>query len=180
MKNYFKNEDAIYFAKIRPGATIPTKRDEDAGYDLYACFDEDFFVIEAGKTRAVPTALAVAYSKKYYTQIEERSSMAKIGIKKSGGVFDSGYRGEYLIMTYNTNDKPFVISKKTAEEVGDKFVVDGKTYSTKDVILYPYTKAICEMVVHLVPQMQESEISYEELKSIPSERGEGGFGSSNK
>ena len=41
--NYFENEDSVYFAKIRTGATIPTKRDEDAGYDLYACFDEDFF-----------------------------------------------------------------------------------------------------------------------------------------
>ena len=43
--NYFENEDKIYFAKMKEGAVIPTKREEDAGYDLYACFDEDFFVI---------------------------------------------------------------------------------------------------------------------------------------
>lgn len=178
--NYFENEDRIYFAKMREGATIPSKREEDAGYDLYACFDEDFFVIEPGKTKAVPTGLAVAYSKKYYAQIEERSSMAKMGIKKSGGVMDSGYRGEYLIMTYNTNNKPFVISKKTAEEIGETFVVDGKTYKTGEVFLYPYTKAVCEVVLQVVPQMEEKEISYEELKSIPSSRGTGGFGSSNK
>ena len=64
--NYFENEDKIYFAKMKEGAVIPAKREEDAGYDLYACFDEDFFVIEAGKTRAIPTALAVVYLKKYY------------------------------------------------------------------------------------------------------------------
>ena len=178
--NYFENEDKIYFAKMKEGAVIPTKREEDAGYDLYACFDEDFFVIEAGKTRAIPTALAVAYSEKYYAQIEERSSMAKLGIKKSGGVMDSGYRGEYLIVTYNTNDKPFVISKKTAEEIGESFVVDGKKYDTSKVILYPHTKAICEMVLQIVPKMEEQELSYEELKNIPSARKTGGFGSSNK
>lgn len=178
--NYFENEDKIYFAKMKEGAVIPTKREEDAGYDLYACFDEDFFVVEAGKTRAIPTALAVAYSKKYYAQIEERSSMAKLGIKKSGGVMDSGYRGEYLIVTYNTNDKPFVISKKTAEEIGKSFFVDGKKYDTSEVILYPYTKAICEMVLQIVPKMEEQELSYEELKNIPSARKTGGFGSSNK
>lgn len=178
--NYFKNEDSVYFAKIKPGATIPTKRDEDAGYDLYACFDEDFFVIKAEQSRPVPTGLAIAFSKKYYAQIEERSSMAKLGIKKSGGVFDSGYRGEYMIVTYNTNQKPFVISKKSAEELGDKFEVDGEKFKTKDVILYPYSKAICEVAFHLVPVLEEHEISYEELKAIPSKRGTGGFGSSNK
>lgn len=178
--NYFENEETIYFAKMKEGATIPTKREEDAGYDLYACFDEDFFVIEPGKTRPVPTALAIAFSKKYYAQVEERGSTGKLGIKKSSGVFDSGYRGEYLIMLYNTNDKPVVISKKTAEEIGKSLVVDGKTYATDDVILYPYTKAICELVLQEIPVMQEKELTYEELKQIPSMRGDGRFGSSNK
>lgn len=178
--DYFKNEDVIYFAKIREGATIPTKRDEDAGYDVYACFDDDFFVIEGGKTRMIPTGLAMAFSPKYYAQIEERSSMAKLGIKKSGGVIDSGYRGECMVMTYNTNKKPFVISKKTAEEIGESFEVCGKEYKTHEIILYPYAKAICEIVMQIVPKLEEKELSYEELKSIPSERGVGGFGSSNK
>ena len=103
-------KDILYFAKIRSSATIPTKKKEDAGYDMYADFEGDYFVIEPGKTKAIPTGIATAFDSKYYAQIEERSSMAKLGIKKSGGVFDSGYRGEYFIMTYNTNDKPFVIS----------------------------------------------------------------------
>ena len=28
----------ILFAKLREDAVIPTKRDEDSDYDLYACF----------------------------------------------------------------------------------------------------------------------------------------------
>lgn len=173
-------DDEIYFSKIRPTAIIPSKKDEDAGYDLYADFETDFFVIEAGKTKAIPTGIAVAFSKKYYAQVEERSSMAKIGIKKSGGVMDSGYRGEYLIMTYNTNDKPFIISKLPIDEVADTFEIDGKTYNKEDVVLYPQTKAVCQIVLQIVPKLQEIEISYEELKEIASERSTGGFGSTGK
>src|SRR5690606_33646017 len=29
----------VYFAKVKPHAIIPSKRDEDAGYDIYACVD---------------------------------------------------------------------------------------------------------------------------------------------
>ena len=172
--------DQIYFAKIRDTAKIPGKRAEDAGYDLYADFVEDFFVIEAGATRPVPTGIAVAFSSDYYAQIEERSSTAKLGIKKSGGVFDSGYRGEYLIVTYNTNTKPFIITKKEIESIDETFEIDGKNYHKKDVVFYPYTKAICQIVMHKIPDLIPHEISYEELKAIPSERGTGRFGSSNK
>lgn len=174
------NENEIAFAKIRETAIIPTKKLEDAGYDLYANFEEDYFVIEAGKTRPVPTGIAMAFSHKYYVQIEERSSMGKIGIKKSSGVFDSGYRGEYFIMTYNTNEVPFVISKISAEEMPEEFEVQGKSYKKSEVIIYPYTKAICQAVVQVVPVLNEIELTYDELCSIASERGKGGFGSSGK
>lgn len=173
-------DDEIYFAKIRETAKIPTKKDEDAGYDTYADFDEDFFVIEPFKSRPVPTGIAAAFSQKYYAQIEERSSMAKLGIKKSGGVFDSGYRGEYFIVTYNTNDIPFIISKKPADELDETFEVNGKKYAKSKVIIYPYTKAICQIVLQEVPKLSTKELSYDELCAIESTRGKGGFGSSGK
>ena len=31
----------IQFARLRPGAVIPSKREEDSDYDLSACFDEE-------------------------------------------------------------------------------------------------------------------------------------------
>ena len=170
----------IFFAKMREGAKIPTKRAEDAGYDLYALFDDDYFVIEPGATRAVPTGLAAAFNKKYYAQVEERSSMAKLGIKKSGGVIDSGYRGEYLIMTYNTNKVPFVISKIEKDNMPAEFEADGKKYQKDQAIIYPYTKAICELVLQIVPKLKEKEVTYEELLKFSSQRKTGGFGSSNK
>lgn len=173
-------ENEIAFAKIRETAIIPTKKLEDAGYDLYANFEEDYFVIEAGATRAVPTGIACAFSSKYYAQVEERSSTGKLGIKKSSGVMDSGYRGEYLIMTYNTNKKPLVISKIPVDEMPEEFEVQGESYKKAECVIYPYTKAICEIVLHEVPVLETRELSYDELCSIASERGKGGFGSSGK
>lgn len=172
--------DVIYFSKTRNTAIVPSKKTEDAGYDMYADFEGDFFVIEPFKTKAIPTGIATAFSSKYYAQIEERSSMAKLGIKKSGGVIDSGYRGEYFIMTYNTNDKPFIISQIPAEELADEFEINGKKYSKNSAIIYPKTKAICQMVMHIVPELKSEELSYDELCKISSERGAGAFGSSGK
>ena len=172
-------DNELKIAKIRETAKMPSRREEDAGFDLYADFEEDFFVIDAFETRPVPTGIAIAFSSKWYAQIEERGSMAKLGIKKSGGVFDSGYRGEYFIMLYNTNDKPFVISK-LEDNTPEEFEVDGKTYKKDECVMYPYSKAICQLVVQEIPVMEEKEISYEELQAIASERGTGKFGSSGK
>ncbi len=173
-------KNKIYFAKIRPTAIIPSKREEDAGYDMYSCFDGDYFVVEPGKTKGIPTGIAIAFDKKFYAQIEEKSSFAKMGIKKSGGVFDSGYRGEYIIMTYNTNDKPFVITKIKPEDVPKTFEIDGVKYKKDEVILHPATKSICQVVMQIIPKLRTQEISYDELKTISSSRGVGGFGSSGK
>jgi dUTP pyrophosphatase len=159
---------------------VPSKRDEDAGYDIYANFEEDTFVIAPLSTRAVPTGIAARCSADYYVQVLERSSTGKIGLKRSSGVCDSGYSGEYFVMLFNANTKPMVISKKTAEELGKTFVSGGKKYKTKNCIIYPYTKAIAELAVLPVPKMQINVLPYEELKSIPSERGVGGFGASGK
>lgn len=174
------DNNKIYFAKMNPNAIIPSKKEEDAGYDIYACFENDYFIIEPLTTRPVPTGISAAFSSDYYAQVEERSSMGKIGIKKSSGVFDSGYRGEYLILTFNTNNKPFVISKIENDLIPETFSVDGKTYNKNDVIVYPYKKAICQLVLHILPKLETEEISYEDLLNIESERGANGFGSSGK
>ena len=43
-------DNEIVFAKIRETAIIPSKKLEDAGYDLYANFEEDYFVFEPFET----------------------------------------------------------------------------------------------------------------------------------
>ena len=53
----------LYFARVRESAIIPSKKLEDAGYDVYSNFEGDYFVIEAGKTRPTPTGIAPLISK---------------------------------------------------------------------------------------------------------------------
>ena len=73
-----------------------------------------------------------------------------------------------------------MISKIEADEIPEEFEVSGVTYKKTECVIYPYTKAICQIVLHEVPVLEEKEITYEELCSIASERGKGGFGSSGK
>ena len=49
-----------------------------------------------------------------------------------------------------------------------------------NAIFYPETKAIAQLVLHKVDNLPVKEISYEELKQIPSKRGTGMLGSSRK
>lgn len=193
------NTNDLVFAKVRPNAIIPTKENENAGYDVYACFNEDFMVIPAHETRLIPTGIASAMTDKYYLNVAERGSTGSKGMKYSAGIIDSSYRGEIFIALSNVNGKDIVITKLTKEELFNKYGTldcdgfdvivygDGEfDYFYKeemecyDPIFYPYEKAIAQLIVHEVPKMNVKEITYEELKEIPSKRGTGALGSSGK
>ena len=165
-------KEELIFAKVREGAKIPTKKDEDAGRDLYACFDEDYIVIHPLETKLIPTGIATAFSPKYYAQIQERGSTGSKGIKYGAGVIDSGYRGEWFVPITNCNNKPLIIGK-----IVNSF---GDFEASLDCIFYPYEKAIAQFVMLPVPQFEEKEITFEELQAIKSERGTGALGSSGK
>ena len=66
----------LYWAKVRPHAVIPTKRIEDAGYDLYPCFDEDFLEIGPWETKLVPLGVASAFDSNYVMILKERDRNA--------------------------------------------------------------------------------------------------------
>ena len=161
----------LYWAKVRPNAIIPTKNREDAGYDIYACFDEDYIMIPPHRTASIPTGIACAVRDKYYLQVQERGSTGSLGMKYGAGVIDSGYRGEIFIVITNTNDVPIMIASEDKRWIAEGFSAD-------DAIIYPAEKAIVQLVVHLVMDMDEQEIPYETLKEIPSKRGDGALGSS--
>ena len=168
--------DKIYFAKTKPKAIIPSKEEENAGYDIYACFEEDFLEIPSHTTKLVPTGIAWASSPKYYLQIEERSSTGSKGIKKSAGVVDSGYRGEIMIAITNSTANPIIISKLEKDELLNKY----PELKDKELIVYPYKKAIAQGIIHRVEELEVDEIPYEELLKFESNRGKGGWGSSGK
>jgi len=165
----------VFFAKTRPNATIPTKRDEDGWYDLYFApktIPENNvinFVLQPFHTYLVPTGIASAFSPLYRATIEERGSTGSIGLKISAGKIDSGFRGEWFVALYNANNKPVEITN----------TID-KTEITEDFIRYPYSKAIAQFCFEEVPVMSISEIDYDSLKEFKSDRGDGQLGSSNK
>lgn len=194
-------ENDLLFAKVRPDAIIPIKDDENAGYDIYSCFDEDYIAILPHSTKLIPTGIASAMSDKYYLQVQERGSTGVIGMKYGAGVVDSGFRGCIFMCINNVNDRPIIISKLSYEELIDKYgeededgdieiplnpsdLDEGSLWINEEYdykpIIYPYEKAIGQLVVLEVPKMNVQEVTYEELLQIPSKRGIGSLGSSNK
>lgn len=160
----------IYFAKTKDGAVIPCKLDENAGYDIYACFDEDYIVIEPHKTVIIPTGIKSAFSEDYYFQVFERGSTGTKGMGQRCGVIDSGYRGEWFIpLTNHNGDKTIVIAKDGIDKS-----------SFEDCIIYPYEKAVCQAVLLPVPKTNVHEVSEKEIMAMESVRGEGALGSSEK
>lgn len=167
----------VKFAKIRPEAIIPSKLDEDMGFDIYACFEEDYMVIKSHETKLIPTGIASSCDSEYGFVLRERGSTGSKGIALRAGVIDSGYRNEWFVGLTNTTNKMLFISKLEKEEIYEKFGLDALPDST---IVYPYSKAIAQALLIPVPKATVDEIPYEELKEIPSERGMGKLGSSNK
>lgn len=186
----------IKFAKVHPNAIIPSKRDEDMGFDIYACFDEDYIAIKPHETKLIPTGIASACDLEYGFLVFERGSTGSKGIARRCGVIDSGYRNEWFIGLTNTTNKTLYISKVSKEEIIDRMysaddmnkkwdgvfgsVISIKNNLENNILVYPYSKAIAQALIVPVPKTKVEEISYEDLKTIESERGMGALGSSNK
>ncbi|MBR4018736.1 MAG: dUTP pyrophosphatase [Clostridia bacterium] len=164
----------IWFAKVKPDAVIPTKREEDAGYDIFLCFEEDYIKLEPHETRMLPTGIASACDSGYYFQIQERGSTGSKGIAKRCGVIDSGYRGEWFLPMTNLNDIPLYFAKPKMKDYFDNLA------ETERFILYYTSKAASQAVLLPVPKTNINEVSYEELMSMASERMAGALGSSGK
>ena len=159
----------IKFAKLRDNAIIPSKRDEDSDYDLYACFDQEELVIPAFSTRLVPTGIISAFDESLGVKFEERGSNTKWCGMVQAGVVDSGYRGEWFCAIYNGNPLPVHISKAVND-----------VERMEDRVLVPYSKAICQFNVRIIPKVEIEETSVETVLSCASARGSGKLGSSGK
>ncbi len=160
----------VKFAKLRDTAIIPTKRLEDAGYDVYANFEEPYMVIEPHETKMIPTGIASACDVDYCLILKERGSTGIRGMAQRCGVVDSGYRGEIFVPITNTTDITILICKQNSVPE----IISAET------IIYPYEKAIAQLLLIPVPTADIEEYTYEDLMAIPSKRGTGVCGSSGK
>ena len=164
----------IKFAKVHPDAKIPTKRREDAGYDLWPCFNEDWIEIPPFENRLIPTGIASALDEDWAFIFRERGSTGTKNIKVSAGVIDSGFNGPWFVDIYNANKVSLFISK--IGETGEQSPLT----EHPDAILYPYEKAIAQALLVYVPDTNETVVDYEEIKNRETERGCNQLGSTNQ
>lgn len=143
----------IEIKKLNENAQIPTRGSERAaGYDLYACIEEESITIPAHSTVKIGTGLAIAVPDGYFGAIFARSGLAaKQGLRPANcvGVADSDYRGEYIVALHNDTDEDKVIAKN--ERIAQ-------------LVIMPYLS-----------------VEFEEVDTLDeTERGAGGFGSTGK
>ncbi|QSF43373.1 dCTP deaminase/dUTPase family protein [Paenibacillus tianjinensis] len=163
------NDKILYFAKVKETAIIPSKRVEDGCYDIYADQALKLIIINPNEIVTIPTGIASAFSSKYRLDFQrERGSTGSIGLVPRCGQVDSGYRGEVFIKLQNVTNRTIIITD-------NKEII-----ALGDYVVYPMSKAICQAALEIVPEVDVIEITPEQLESIPSERGKGKIGSSNK
>lgn len=169
--------DTVLWARVRESAIIPTKNEEDAGYDIYPNFTEDELVLKRFEKNMIPTGIASSILSKYCFNLKnERGSTGKYLMLVLSGLIDSGYRGEWFVNICPLK-KDIIISKTFNFPVKD-----GKPCPVElaDKIYYPYNLAIAQARLEVVPKTKDKTISYNDLLKIPSKRGTGKLGSSNK
>ena len=153
---------------------IPVKRESDAGYDIYAFFEEDYIIINPKQSRIINTGLYSALPENYFLEFKERSSTAKYNMGIRAGVIEGTYRGELLVCISNHNNAPLAIAKDTISEEEIKQQV------SQNCKIYPYEKAIVQGILRKIEPAQFRTIPLEELKKMTTIRGDGGFGSTGK
>lgn len=142
----------IRVKKLRRGAVLPSSGSAfAAGYDLYACIDENV-EIAPHTTRKIGTGISVEIPEGYFGAVFARSGLAaKNGLRPANcvGVCDSDYRGEYIVALHNDSEISYTVKP------GDRIA---------QLVVLPY----------LTCDFEEAE----ELSDTA--RGAGGFGSTGK
>lgn len=134
----------IKIRKLHPDAVIPKYACEgDAGMDLYSI---ENLTLKSKHRVKIKTGISIELPLGYVSLIWDKSGIASQGIKTMGGVLDSGYRGEYIVVLVNLSSVDFEIKK------GQK---------------------IAQL---LIQKVENPNIEIVDELS-PTERGEGGFGS---
>jgi len=178
----------LKFTKIR-GVKSPTRANPtDAGLDIYVPYDltrvDMNKMIEMtkcnirvdlspqsgcvtglcaapGDSVLVPTGICVNVPEGYVLKVEDKSSIATLkGLHVTAGVIDSSYTGEILVHVVNTTNRDSSQPKMACLCPGDKFA---------QLVLYPIE----------TPHPVEVATKVELFKDKETNRGDGGFGSTN-
>lgn len=174
------NKCEIRWHKTCPEAIIPTKRSEDAGFDIYTIKEK---ILLPHETELFPTGLQAAATPGWWLVAKDRGSTGSRGIQTGSGIIDNGFRGEIWIVLTNINDFPIVFDSR-AEKISikeDRVLVYGKSY--EKVMYYPISKAIAQIIPIPQPEVNSYEVDDEEWEqnyAHNSERGTSQLGQSGK
>ena len=161
----------LYFYKDDENAIIPSKRMEDAGYDVYMLKPGHSVEIKPGETKMLDTGLKASFPINFVLLGRERGSTGTKGLRFGAGVIDSGYRGRIMIPINNTSNKPIVfLDDEDFEKEKDR----------KDIIPYSQSKAIGQLLLVPVVHAEIIEVNKKTYDTFTSERGEGMLGSTKK
>ena len=158
----------ILWHKLTPDAIIPTKRAEDAGFDIYTT--ETDVLLQPHEKHLFKTGLTYWIDKEHWLMGADRGSTGSRGLHIHCGICDQGYRGEIFVCICNDNDFPVHFSSSAA------------SISMKDHVLeYPTTKAIAQLIPMPLLSVESAEAGeeWEEL-CHDSERGSTKLGASGK
>lgn len=99
--------------KLVQHALTPYKaHSSDAGFDLFACLATSVgssSFIAPGDRVLISTGLEIAVPEGYYGRVAPRSGLATKGIDIGAGVVDSSYRGELKILVINNGKTTFEV-----------------------------------------------------------------------
>jgi len=142
----------IYFAPATETAVIPNRATPgSAGWDLVA--DESVDIPPRSRAM-ISTGIHAAIPIGYFGKIESRSSLShKKGFDVLAGVIDSDYRGIIKVIIYNTSDELQSIKA---------------------------TERFAQLIIHKISTEVSHVMTTEEFAQLTTQRGEGGFGSTNK
>lgn len=143
----------IYVKRLHPDASLPQRQtDGSVGYDLHCI--QDFTIVANTKPVTISTGISLeSRDGDCWFQILSRSSMAANGIHVCGGVIDADYRGEIKVLLHYIH------------------------HGDDNQISFKKGTRIAQLVVHKMHCPTMTEV-HRELDST--ERGTGGFGSTNK
>ena len=81
---------------VNKNVLIPTRASKSsAGLDLYSSIDVN---IEVGSIKKVNTGICISVPENSYGSIRDKSSLASKGLLTLGGVIDSDYTGEIIVI----------------------------------------------------------------------------------
>lgn len=183
------NDTILIQSKVRETAHLLEKNSrEDAGYDVWLDIPEDFKYVYKGKevyawtdgfldlklephrVHTLPTGIRVATTPDYWTDFKhERGSTGQHGLAVLSGVVDSGYRGEVFLNLIPMQNKDFIITNTVTRIV-----------ETQNQILFPYNKAVAQMVLQRNYHADIIEVPTDVFMSLNSERGTNALGSTDK